>query len=250
MAGQSFTNATALITGGARRVGRAIALACAAAGMNVVVHYRKSRSEALRLARELESRGVRAWACGGALGSPTGCRSLIRTANSLSANTLSLLVNNASLFREGALSRITLRDMTEHIGANAWAPLCLSRAFATTAKKGCIVNLLDARIAGRDATHAAYILSKHLLAALTKICALEFAPRIRVNGVAPGLILPPAGKTEAYLDSLAARVPLRMHGSADDIARAVLFLALSPFITGEIIFVDGGRHLLRDVFAL
>jgi pteridine reductase len=250
MAVPFLTNATALITGGARRIGRAVALSCAAAGMNVVVHYRTSRHEALLLVRELEGRGVRAWACSGSLGNPAGCRALIRKTQMLCEHTLTLLVNNASLFHNSPLSGISLHDITEHIRINAWAPLCLSRAFAKTAKQGCIVNLLDARIAGRDPDHAAYILSKHLLAALTKMCALEFAPRIRVNGVAPGLILPPAGKTEAYLDSLKDRVPLRMHGEADDIARAVLFLASSPFITGEIIFVDGGRHLLRDVYAL
>jgi pteridine reductase len=250
MAGASFTNATALVTGGARRIGRAVALSCAAAGMNVVVHYRKSKDEAKLLVREIEAGGGRAWACGGSIGGAAASESLVRRARALCGDTLSLLVNNASLFREGTLEGVSLRDISENIRVNAWAPLCLSRAFAKTAKKGCIVNLLDARIAGHDRGHAAYILSKHLLAAITKVCALEFAPRVRVNAVAPGLILPPAGKTNVYLDSLAKRVPLKSHGEAADIARAVMFLAQSPFVTGEIIFVDGGRHLLRDAFLL
>ena len=92
----------------------------------------------------------------------------------------------------------------------------------------------------------AYVLSKQMLATLTMMCALEFAPGFTVNGVAPGLILPPAGKDENYLDRLARSVPLRKHGGPGDIADAVLYLLKSDFVTGQIIYVDGGRHLLED----
>ncbi len=163
---------------------------------------------------------------------------------------LSLLVNSAAIFPESTLSKVSLADLAANVRVNAWGPLCLSRAFARTARTGSIVNILDARIAGTDKNHAAYILSKHMLAALTKMCALEFAPAFRVNAVAPGLILAPSGKSEAYLALLAKRVPLQKHGSADDIASAVMFLSQNGFVTGEILFVDGGRHLLKDVFAL
>lgn len=246
----SFAKATALITGGSRRIGREIARACAHAGMNVVIHYRTSKSEALALAYEIETQGVRAWAIRGTLDTPAACERLVSRADVLCNRSLSLLVNNASSFPESSLSSFSFKDLTDAVGVNAWAPLCLSRAFAGLARSGSIVNLLDARIAGRDRTHAAYILSKHLLAVLTKTCALEFAPVLRVNGVAPGLILPPAGKTNAYLRALTGTVPLKMHGDPLDIARTVVFLAQSPFITGEIIFVDGGRHLVRDISAL
>jgi hypothetical protein len=244
-----FANATALVTGGAQRIGRAIALACADAGINVVVHYRSSRADARVLAAEIASRGVGAWAVGATLGTQASCDALIRRSNSLCGSTLSLLVNNAATFPEGMLHEMSFRDLTGNIRVNAWTPLCLSRAFAKTVRSGSIVNLLDARIAGKDSGHAAYILSKLLLASLTRICALEFAPAVRVNGVAPGLILPPAGKTKAYLNALARKVPLRMHGEPGDVAQAVLFLARSAFVTGEVVFVDGGRHLLRDVSA-
>jgi len=132
---------------------------------------------------------------------------------------------------------------------NAWAPLCLSRAFRRFAKRGAIVNILDARRPGEDAAHVAYSLSKLALEGITRICATQFAPYIRVNAVAPGLILPPPGKDVSYLENLKYRVPLRRYGDPRDIATAVVFLVKSRFITGEIVHVDGGRRRLGSVKA-
>ena len=126
---------------------------------------------------------------------------------------------------------------------NAWAPFALSRDFVRLAERGKIVNLLDTRITGYDRAHVAYVLSKKMLSALTMMSALEFAPSFTVNGVAPGLILPPEGKDESYLDVLAKSVPLRKHGGPGDIADAVLYLLKSDYVTGQVIYVDGGRHL-------
>jgi NAD(P)-dependent dehydrogenase (short-subunit alcohol dehydrogenase family) len=126
---------------------------------------------------------------------------------------------------------------------NAWVPFVLSRAFAQRIGRGKIVNLLDTRLKGYDWTHVGYILSKHLLAVMTRMMALEFAPHITVNAVAPGLVLPPPGKDETYLQSLVHTVPLQRYGGAQDIADAVVFLIRSDFITGNVIYVDGGRHL-------
>jgi pteridine reductase len=240
----SCAGTTALVTGASHRIGRSIALACAREGMNVVVHYHKSKKDAITLVREIETFKKSAWPLCCDLENPGACEALIAKAQSLCGNTLSLLVNNAATFPEQTLAGVTLRDITGNVRVNAWAPLCLSRTFATAARRGSIVNVLDARIAGRDRNHAAYMLSKHMLASLTRMCALEFAPRVRVNAVAPGLILPPAGKTMAYVERLAKKVPLGARGTPDDVAAAVLFLAKSPFVTGQTIFVDGGRHLL------
>jgi pteridine reductase len=241
----SCVGGTALITGASKRIGRHIALACADCGMNVIVHYRRSRLDALRLVSEIKEKNVGAWALAGDFSAPADSSALIGRALALCGKSLSLLVNNASMFPHNSLSGVTFSSLTTNIRVNAWAPLCLSRAFAKKVRCGSIVNLLDARIAGRDKTHVAYILSKHMLAALTKICALEFAPGVRVNAVAPGLIFPPAGETGAYLNRLKKTVPLKRHGTPDDVASAVLFLAGSRFITGETIFVDGGKHLLQ-----
>jgi NAD(P)-dependent dehydrogenase (short-subunit alcohol dehydrogenase family) len=137
-------------------------------------------------------------------------------------------------------------DVMRHMHVNAWAPFVLSREFARLADHGKIVNLLDTRIIGHDREHVAYVLSKKMLAVLTVMCAREFAPDFTVNGIAPGLILPPAGKDESYLDKLAEKVPLRKHGGPQDIVDAVLYLLKSDYVTGQVIYVDGGRHLLED----
>jgi len=244
---------TALITGSAKRIGRAIALACADNGMNVVVHYNRSLPDALELVSLCKKKGVSAWPVAADLGTDDGCTKLIDDAIAASGKTLSVLVNNASIFPESTLADMTFDDCVGSMRINAWVPLFLSRAFAARTAFGrgreqgrrrCVVNILDNRITGHDRGHVAYLLSKRMLASITRLCALELAPAVRVNGVAPGLILPPAGKTDAYLDKLKDGVPLRMHGSPSDIAAAVVFCARNPFLTGEIITVDGGKHLL------
>lgn len=122
-------------------------------------------------------------------------------------------------------------------------PLTLSRDFARGCARGSIINLHDTHLAGFDFRHAGYILSKHVLAELTRMTALAFAPAVTVNAVAPGLILPPPGADEGYLESHSHALPLQRHGGPRDIAEAIVFLLRSDFITGQVIYVDGGRHL-------
>ena len=156
---------------------------------------------------------------------------------------LDILVNNAAIFPLDSLATVTFEDLVRNMQVNAWAPFVLSRDFARVVGRGKIVNLVDSRTHDFDWTHVAYILSKHVLDVLTRVTALKYAPDITVNGVAPGLILPPPGKDESYLDRLTDTVPLKRHGSPEDIAEAVLYLLKSDFVTGETIAVDGGRHL-------
>ncbi len=233
----------ALVTGASRRIGRAIALALADIGYGILVHYNASKDDALNLCREIEKKKVPAWPVRSDLGKPEGPDGLIDKALKSSGG-LSVLVNNASIFPAGTLENITLADFNRNMLINAWAPLSLSRAFAKSAHQGAIVNILDARRPGQDRFHAAYAVSKQALAAITLMCASEFAPGIRVNAVAPGLILPPAGKDASYLEKLKGRVPLKACGDPQDIADAVAFLVKSRYITGEILHVDGGRNRL------
>jgi pteridine reductase len=235
----------ALVTGASKRIGRAIALTLADQGFGIVVHYNKSRDEALRLCREIKAKKVKAWPIQADLGIPEGSKNLIGKSLK-TCGELSVLVNNASIFPNATLDEITLKDFNLNMLVNAWAPLCLSRAFARSIKRGAIVNILDARRPGQDRLHVAYGISKQALEAITKVCAAEFAPHIRVNGVAPGLILPPAGKNVSYLEKLKDRIPLKMYGDPQDIANAVVFLVKSKFITGEILHVDGGRNRLGE----
>ena len=144
--------------------------------------------------------------------------------------------------------RVLIFKLDENIHINALAPALLSRAFAKTAARGDIVNLLDCRISDYDAEHLSYHLSKRMLMSLTRILALELAPDIRVNGVAPGLILPPPGQGREYLRRLALTNPLERWGGAEDIVRAIVFLLESPFVTGQIIYVDGGRSLKGSLY--
>jgi pteridine reductase len=245
MSGQSLAGRTALVTGGARRLGRATARALASEGANVIVHYGRSEAEAEELAAELREGGREAWTLQADLERPDEVESVIPRALE-QAGGLHILVNNASIFAPGSLAEANLESLMRNIQVNAWAPFQLSRSFAQHAKRGTIVNLLDTRVAGYDWKHVEYILSKKMLAALTEMTAVQFAPDIRVNAVAPGLILPPPGKDESYLEALKDTVPLKRHGDAEDIAEAVLFLVKSDYVTGQVIYVDGGRHLLES----
>jgi hypothetical protein len=242
MPSESLAGKTALVTGAGRRLGRAIASALAAEGMNLAVHYSSSAAEAEELCGVLEQQGVRAWPLGADFAESSAPESLIDRALA-AAGSLDLLVNSASIFPPATLRELSLGDLTSVLQINTWAPFVLSRQFVERVGRGKIVNLLDTRVRGYDWGHVAYILSKHLLAVLTRMTAVQYAPQVTVNAVAPGLILPPPGKDHEYLDSLAHTVPLQRHGEANDIAEAVVFLARSSYITGQVIYVDGGRHL-------
>ena len=239
----SFQGKTAVVTGAARRIGRAISTALGEAGANVVIHDHQSlRGECENLCDEMDRLGVKTWIVTADFEDPADSASVIGRAQKAAGN-IDILVNSAAVFQGDTLRDADFKNLMHHMQVNAWAPLILSREFARVAPRGKIINLLDTRISGYDWKHVSYILSKHALHILTKMTALEFAPGITVNAVAPGLILPPPGKDMRYLEELAATVPLKRHGGPPDIVDAVLFLLSSEFITGQVIYVDGGRHL-------
>ncbi len=234
--------AVALVTGAGRRIGRTIALALAKEGADIVVHGRAGGGELDRVRDEVAAIGSRSWIVEADLEKPAEYGTLIERARA-AAGSLDILINNASIFLPGTVGNMTLSELTRHLHVNAWTPFSLMRDFAARVARGKVVNLLDTKIVGYDREHVPYILSKQLLASLTMLCALEYAPNITVNAVAPGLILPPAGKDEAYLDQAARTLPLRRHGNPGDIADAVIYLLKSDFVTGQVMYVDGGRHL-------
>ena len=160
---------------------------------------------------------------------------------------LDVLVNNASIFEPSSLKTDERDAMKRHFAVNFYAPYLLMRSFARRAKEGNIVNILDAHVVRDRAAHAAYLLSKKALGELTVMAAVEFAPAIRVNAVAPGLILPPArpaGWRTGPLERLAQDVPLKRKGAAANVTDAVLFLLANDYVTGQVIYVDGGKHLI------
>lgn len=234
---------TALVTGGAVRIGRAICEALAASGVNVVIHHRHSATDAETLRADMERRGVRAWTLGADLSSEATCEALVQRAVA-TASQLDILINNAAVFHKDTLRATTEEKLLTGFWPNLFAPLLLIRAFARHSQGGKIVNLLDRRIAGHDTDCVPYLLTKKALAELTQLAALELAPRFTVNGVAPGAVLPPPGKGADYLHDQAGPVPLQRHPTPAEIAAAVLALLQNDAVTGQILFVDGGQHLL------
>lgn len=239
---QTLQGRTALITGASKRIGRATASALAEQGVNIIIHFNRSGREARQLAEELEKKGVNTWTIQADFHHPDEYRALIARARALSGK-LDILINNASVFPSETLAELAWSGFSADLEVNAWVPLTLSRDFANGSRGGSIINLHDTHLEGFDFRHTGYILSKHVLAELTRMMALMFAPDVTVNAVAPGLILPPPGADESYLVSHSHALPLQKHGGSRDIAEAIVFLLRSDFITGQVIYVDGGRHL-------
>ncbi len=244
--GDDLTGKTALVTGAAKRTGRQIALSLANEGMDVVIHYRSSGREARELKGVLERVGVNAWTVQEDFESETNYSEFIGEIKG-EVGTLDCLINNASIFPPGNLEEVEFDDLLTNLKVNSWAPLSLTRSFVDNFLEGKVVNLLDARVAGYDWDHAGYYFSKVLLTRMTKMTALKYAPDFTVNGVAPGLITPPPGMGKEYLEDRVDRVPLGRYGEKSDVADAVTFLLKSTFITGEVLFVDGGRKLLYEL---
>jgi pteridine reductase len=237
-----LSGCSVLITGAAKRIGRAVALRLARAGANIVIHRNRSKQEAESAAEEIRRLGVKSWILTADLSLPAEAESLVSRAIEV-AGPLDFLVNNASRFEPSSLEGFGWEEFMSDMRVNALAPLVLGRAFMEQGRPGAIVNFLDTRVMEYDMEHVAYHLSKRTLLSLTKMMALEFAPVVRVNAVAPGFILPPAGKDQAYLERLARSIPLNRAGSTNHVAGAVLFLLTNDFITGQVLYVDGGYHL-------
>lgn len=237
---------TALVTGGASRIGHEICLALARRGVNVVVHYRTSVSAANSLCKKLRKLDVQAWSIAADFKKAKSAETLVEKTLHL-AGRLAIVINNASAYTESTLDSVNWPDMSSTMQINAWAPLIIGREFRKRCGSGSIINLLDSRICGGDKMHAGYIVSKQALAALTAMMALKFAPDITVNAVAPGLVKPPSGIGAASLRKLTADLPLKRHGDPRDVAQAILFLVESTFITGQVIYVDGGRNTRESI---
>jgi len=243
----SLAGRTALITGAAKRLGRAMALALAQEGVRVVAHHNRSEREAALLCDEITRSGGSAWRVQGDLAEAEQVQRVFRDAVA-QAGPIDILINNASIFESDTIWDATEDSVLLNLRIHAMAPLTLAREMARQGSEGHVVNLLDTRVTVYDKEHASYHISKRVLATLTRMLAVELAPKIVVNGIAPGLILPPAGQDESYLQGLVYTNPLKRHGGPRDVAEAMLFLLRSHFVTGQILYVDGGYHMKGHMY--
>jgi 3-oxoacyl-[acyl-carrier protein] reductase/pteridine reductase len=245
----SLHNRTALVTGAAKRIGKALALALAANGANVAITYRDSEAEADRTLAELRAHNIEARAYRCDLRSPDQIRQTVE-AVAADFSSLDLLVNNAGLFETAALESISVAQWDAMFETNTRAPFLVSQAAHPHLKaaRGRIVNIGSLGGLHPWPTHGHYCTSKAALHMLTQTMSKAFAPEISVNCVAPGMVVTGSGggngESSAAYDHFAQKTPMRRNGTPDDVAQAVLFFATGPhFITGQILGVDGGLGL-------
>lgn len=234
--------ATALVTGGAIRVGRIIALGLAKAGYNIALHYYGSQKQAENTQKDTQALGVKCTLYQADLSNESTISSLISDVYEKESN-LEILINSASLFEPTPFLETSLGQYNQHMDLNLKAPFFLSQQFANYAKKGTIINILDSKIDDILKVHFTYILTKKALADLTKMMAKELAPNIHVHGLALGAILPSGEKTQEDIAKEATDLPLKKLPNGNDITQAILQLINSPFLTGEILYIDAGRRL-------
>ena len=235
----------ALVTGAADRIGKAVAIHLGKQGYHLILHYNSSSEKAQKVKEEIEAL-------------ETGVRAQLLQIDFLADNdfdqiledlktqniTLEVLVNCASDFIPSDFKEVGSDLLDKELTINFKNPYLLTKAFARVYDKGNIINFIDTKVTKNHTFHLDYILSKKLLQDFTKISAVELAPNFRVNGIAPGLILPPEGKDESYLLNLAKNIPLKTIGNLEEILKAVQFILDSPFFTGQTLFIDGGEHLV------
>ena len=233
----------ALVTGGGKRIGRAICLALAKAGHDVAVHYRSDPEEAEAVAESVRALGRRATILKADLTDEDQVRELIPAAVA-ALGSLSVLVNNASVFENDAVGGLSRETWDKHLDTNLRAPVVLAETFAGQAPDGSvIVNLLDQRVLKPDPRFFSYALSRNGLWWATRTLAQALAPRIRVNGVGPGPTLPSIHQSGADFAAEAAGTLLQKPGSPEAVAAAVVWLVEADMVTGQMIAVDGGQHL-------
>jgi len=236
----------ALVTGAARRVGRAIARDLAAGGWHVAVHYHHSADEARQVVAEIEAAGGRAQALAADLAQETEAAALVPAA-AQALGPLTLLVNNAAIFERDDPSSASAQSWQRHMAVNLRAPLILTQALAAQlpapGAQANIINLIDQRVLNPTPHYTSYTVSKAGLWTLTRHLALALAPRVRVNAIGPGVVLPPADADPAALDRLCRAMPLGHSGSVDEVCASVRFILATPSLTGQMITLDGGQHL-------
>lgn len=237
----------AIVTGGAVRIGRQLALSLAEAGMNIGLHYGGSAVEAEKMSKQISDLGVNVVAIQADFSQPLRSAQSVVDQAQEKLGPISVLINNAAIFEDDQLATATDVHWDKHFDINLKSPFFLSQAFANqlgSNQTAHIVNIVDWRAIRPGSDHLVYTMTKSALLTMTKSLAQHLAPKVRVNAIAPGAILPPPNSSDdEWRQEAVHRNPLRQVGNPGDVADAMLFLLQSEFITGEVIQVAGGESL-------
>jgi len=236
------TRIAAIVTGSAIRLGKHIALNLARAGYDIAVHYNSSADAARETQAEIQALGVTCEIFQYDLKNAEGAAAFIAQVKETFPH-LGVLVNSASGYTAAPIAETTTAVFDDQFALNIRAPFFLSQAFAAQVSSGNIVNIIDNKMAYHQYAYAAYLLAKKSLVDFTKMAALEFAPSIRVNAVAPGVVLPASVRSEEYIKWRIQGIPLNKQGHPDHIGQAVLNFLKNDFLTGQVIAVDGGENI-------
>lgn len=239
----------ALVTGSARRVGKAIALALAAEGMHLVIHHANSDADAEQTAQEVRAYGVEALVTRADLRQPDEIRQMFDAIRERFGQLgLRLLVNNASAFLLGDIANISLDEWHEELDITLTAPFLCSQLAARLMRErgegGAIINIADMSAYQPMRTYPQHSVAKAGMVMLTEVLALSLAPDIRVNGIAPGPVLRDDASSAERWRQFGERLPMRRTGDPADVTQAVIFMATQPFIIGTMLYVNGGEHLV------
>jgi NAD(P)-dependent dehydrogenase (short-subunit alcohol dehydrogenase family) len=239
---------TALITGASKRIGKFISEFLASKGWSIIIHYNTSGKDAQELAGKLSQQytGQYFTYVGADLSDITQVEKLISGITSKHGE-FELLINNASVFDRSYLKETSVSLFERQLSVNLRAPFFLIRDFAKYCKTGNVINLVDTRVTSNKSNFSAYSISKKALWELTKLAALEFAPDIRVNAIAPGLTLPPHEEKDDYLLKLAENIPMKKPVGVDPILKSVDYIIENKILTGQLLFADGGENLGMNV---
>ena len=242
-----FTNRAVLVTGSARRLGRAIARHLAAEGWDVGIHFLTSSKDASEFADELKSMGRKCCLYKSDLRSEADIQTMVNTFKTDFATPI-LLVNSASIFKRDRVETLDAEIWDDHMRVNALAPTLLTKYFcASVTADANVINILDQKVSWPTPDFFSYTVSKTALATITRLLAMEYHGRCRVNAVAPGLTLQSGDQTAEEFKRVHSNTPLGVGPTVDEICQAVSFLANARSVTGQIITIDGGRHLLRPI---
>lgn len=231
----------ALVTGGATRLGRYFSEALADAGYDIALHVNRSREEAEKVAHVIRAKGreCEIFPCDFL---SNDLSDLLQSAKQRFPG-LNLLLNSASAYEPAPIAATELATLETQFRVNMFTPLLLTRHFAEAVQKGQVINIIDNKVAYHQYSYAAYLLSKNSLAEMTRMAALEFAPRIRINGIAPGVVLPASQRTSDYIKWRIEGIPLKHQGAPDHLVQALHYLLDNTFVAGQILFVDGGESI-------